>query len=155
MKHFVCRIRQWKFTQQDCIPVGCILPACWPYLPACTMHWGICSGGGVWSGGVPGPGGAWSGGSVVSQHALWTEWQTGAKILPCPKLRLRAVITKKKDLVNFDPLKYNVEKIEVTQFLPLKTLREVFPSRWYSFLWPFTSNFSLSITWFRAFHIWN
>ena len=22
----------------------------------------------------------------------WTEWQTGAKILPCPKLRLRAVI---------------------------------------------------------------
>ena len=24
---------------------------------------------------------------------LWTEWQTGAKILPCPKLRLRAVIT--------------------------------------------------------------
>ena len=24
---------------------------------------------------------------------LWTEWQTGAKILPCPKLRLRAVKT--------------------------------------------------------------
>ena len=23
----------------------------------------------------------------------WTEWQTGVKILPCPKLRLRAVIT--------------------------------------------------------------
>ena len=23
---------------------------------------------------------------------LWTEWQTGVKILPCPKLRLRAVI---------------------------------------------------------------
>ena len=23
---------------------------------------------------------------------LWTEWQTGAKILPCPKLRLRVVI---------------------------------------------------------------
>ena len=22
---------------------------------------------------------------------LWTEWQTGAKILPCPKLRLRVV----------------------------------------------------------------
>ena len=26
---------------------------------------------------------------------LWTEWQTGVKILPCPKLRLRAVITRK------------------------------------------------------------
>ena len=24
----------------------------------------------------------------------WTEWQTGAKILPCPKLRLRAVIMR-------------------------------------------------------------
>ena len=24
---------------------------------------------------------------------LWTEWQTGVKILPCPKLRLRAVKT--------------------------------------------------------------
>ena len=23
--------------------------------------------------------------------SLWTEWQTGVKILPCPKLRLRAV----------------------------------------------------------------
>ena len=37
------------------------------------------------------------GGWVGSQHALrqtpplWTEWQTGVKILPCPKLRLRAV----------------------------------------------------------------
>ena len=41
-------------------------------------------------------GGAWSRG-VVPQHALrqtplWTEWQTGVKILPCTKLRLRVVI---------------------------------------------------------------
>ena len=46
------------------------------------------------AGGLPGLGGcmvqegAWSWG-VVSQHALrqtplWTEWQTGVKILPCP-----------------------------------------------------------------------
>ena len=28
-------------------------------------------------------------------HPLWTEWQTGVKILPCPKLRLRAVIKLK------------------------------------------------------------
>ena len=27
---------------------------------------------------------------------MWTEWQTGAKILPCPKLRLRAVISTLK-----------------------------------------------------------
>ena len=30
---------------------------------------------------------------LATMHApLWTEWQTGVKILPCPKLRLRAVI---------------------------------------------------------------
>ena len=28
-----------------------------------------------------------------SMPPLWTEWQTGVKILPCPKLRLRAVNT--------------------------------------------------------------
>ena len=27
--------------KQDCIPVGCVPPACWPYLPACTaVGWG-------------------------------------------------------------------------------------------------------------------
>ena len=31
----------------------------------------------------------------------WTEWQTGVKILPCPKLRLRAVITKRLVLINW------------------------------------------------------
>ena len=38
-------------TSQDCIPVGCIPPACWPYLPACTAP-----GGCACSGGVPAPG---------------------------------------------------------------------------------------------------
>ena len=49
------------------------------------------------SGGVPGPRGqlvpggcAWSG-YLPRYSPLWTEWQTGAKIVPCPKLRLRAV----------------------------------------------------------------
>ena len=52
----------------------------------------------------PGGGSPWQGVSLVgvylaggSQHALrqtplLTEWQTGAKILPCPKSHLRAVI---------------------------------------------------------------
>ena len=71
---------------QDCIPVGCIPLACWPYLPACTAQGGCLIRGCLLGG-------------VVSQHALrqtplWTEWQTGAKILPWPKLRLRAVTTK-------------------------------------------------------------
>ena len=29
--------------------------------------------------------------SLTETSPLWTEWQTGVKILPCPKLRLRAV----------------------------------------------------------------
>ena len=87
-------------NKQYCIPVGCVPPACCPYLPACTAP-----GGGLRLGGVPtsGPGGVsapwgtclWSGGVYPSRQwgraPLWTEWQTGAKILPCPKLHLRPV----------------------------------------------------------------
>ena len=68
-----------------------------PWSRGCTW-----SGGCTWSrvcvpgpggvpglGGVPGPG--W--GVYLPRYSpLWTEWQTGAKILPCPKLRLREVI---------------------------------------------------------------
>ena len=84
--------------QQDCIPVGCVPPACCPYLPACTAL-----GGGVWSqrvclllvrGGVPasGPGG----GCLplvlgVYPSMQWgnppcgqNSWHTLLKILPCP-----------------------------------------------------------------------
>ena len=173
---------------QECLPVGCVPPACCPYLPACTASGGVpgpggctwsrgvylvplectwsrgvylvpggCSWSGVctwsprgctWSqGGVPGPGGCtWSQGNTWSQgvflpryspheqnswhmllkqecipvgcvlptaaatgvvsppgtppdqapprtrcYPLWTEWQTGVNILPCPKLRFWAV----------------------------------------------------------------
>ena len=40
----------------------------------------------VWGGGC-----TCSRGGVWPDTPLWTEWQLGAKILPCPKLRLRAV----------------------------------------------------------------
>ena len=63
---------------------------------------GACSGGCTWSGGVCSrgcllPEGCLLQGGVCSwggvrYSPLWTEWQTGAKILPCPKLRLRAVM---------------------------------------------------------------
>ena len=83
----------------------------------CTWSWGGSWSWGVYlvPGGVPGPGGCtWSlggpgpggvylvlgvylvpgGGSwSATPPPLWTEWQTGVKILPCPKLRLRAVKT--------------------------------------------------------------
>ena len=91
---------------QECMPVGCIPPACCPYLLACTARRGgvyLVPGEGVpGPGAVPGPGGCtWSRGGVPGPGGgvylprysprLWTEWQTGVKILPCPKLCLRAV----------------------------------------------------------------
>ena len=48
-----------------------------------------------WSGGVPGAGGcAWSQGSICpgTPPCEQKDWQTGVKILPCPKLCLQAVI---------------------------------------------------------------
>ena len=55
--------RWWSFLLQVCIPVGCVPPACCPYLPAYTAHrvsapggggvcsrgWGVCSRGDVCS----------------------------------------------------------------------------------------------------------
>ena len=68
-----------SIMKQDCIPVGCAPPACWPYLPACTVQGGgpnggaylVLVGGGCSGGGyLPSPGGmsapngvpTWSGG---------------------------------------------------------------------------------------------
>ena len=78
--------------KQDCIPVGCVPPACWPYLPACSALGGVCSGGvpalgdvpGL--GGVPAPGGCtWSGG--VSSPGGVCSWGVylilgGCQVLP-------------------------------------------------------------------------
>ena len=67
------------------IPVGCVPPACWPYLPACTAPEGLYGTGG-------------RGGLGVSQHALRQTPPPVNKIIdPCkniifPQLRLRAVI---------------------------------------------------------------
>ena len=46
-------------SEQECIPVGCVPPACCPYLPHALFPGGIPGPGGcTWSqGGVPGPGG--------------------------------------------------------------------------------------------------
>ena len=62
----------------------------------------LCAGGCMVPGGrVHGPRGVhgyggWGGGGGIlacteADPPLWTEWQTGVKLLPCPKLRLRAV----------------------------------------------------------------
>ena len=46
-----------KFAKQVCIPVGCVPPACWPYLPARTVQGRVSAPGGVSGprgGGAPG-----------------------------------------------------------------------------------------------------
>ena len=71
-------------------------PACCPYLPACTAPGGVpaprvylprrctCPGLGVY---LPRVGSVPAQGVYLSRYPpLWTECQTGAKILPCPKL---------------------------------------------------------------------
>ena len=90
--------------KQECIPVGCILPAHWPYLRVCSAPGGaylLPRGVPAWSWGVsawsrgclPGPrggaclvpGGLWYPNMHWgTPHPLWTESQTPVKILPCP-----------------------------------------------------------------------
>ena len=95
-----------KYCKQDCIPVGCVPPACWPYLPACSAPgvylvpggvcsgrvctWGVCFRGDVctWSqGGVCSKGGvcSWWGGvcfrggcTCPGTPPLWTKFLTHA-----------------------------------------------------------------------------
>ena len=85
------------------LPRGCTFLGV--YLPGGVPARGVPAGGGVpaWgvpAGGVPVQGGVPAQGGYLPRYSpLWTEWQTGAKILPCPKLRLRAVIIEIKSLV--------------------------------------------------------
>ena len=67
--------------KQECIPVGCVPPACWPYSTVSyvsVLH--------------PGEGGR------ADTPPPWTEWQTCVKTLPCPKLRLQTVTMASRHL---------------------------------------------------------
>ena len=55
-----CKVTSLFIFEQDCIPVGCVLPARWPYLPACSASGvsaprGCLLPGGVCSQGVSAP----------------------------------------------------------------------------------------------------
>ena len=66
-------VKAKKFKEQVCIQVGCIPPACCPYLPACTARGCTCPG---W--GVPGLG---VGVYVVLRGCTWPGWR-GVYLFP-------------------------------------------------------------------------
>ena len=104
----------FKYSQkQECIPVGCLPPAFWPYP---SMHCrGECLPGGICPGGVY-PGGCLPRGYVYpsmqwDRPLLWTDrhlWKHNLR-----KLRLRVVkreilagrVTRWKDGINYNVLK--------------------------------------------------
>ena len=103
---------KWNDFLLTCIPVGCVPPACWlyrggvcptpggsasrrvsPYPGGLSNPRGVCpTWGSTSKGSLPNPGRSASRGVGQTPLPLWTEWHTGLKTLPCPKLRLRAVI---------------------------------------------------------------
>ena len=76
---------QNSIVKQECIPVGCILPACCPYLPACTAPRGVYLPGGCtcWGctcpgvylpmGGVP----VWDGCTCPGSVPVWGVYLPG------------------------------------------------------------------------------
>ena len=100
---------EMRILSKTCIPVGCVLPTCWPYgvglhlEGVCRTLGGSASGGlhpegsalgGLHPGGSAQPQGVCIGGVGLDRPPSPREqkWHTGVKTLPCPKLRLRAVI---------------------------------------------------------------
>ena len=99
---------------------GCTCPGgvpaqectCWGYLPGGYLHGRVPAQGGVYltcQEECTCPGGCTCPGVYLpevpaqrvylprySPSPLWTEWQTGAKILPCSKLRWRAITISRK-----------------------------------------------------------
>ena len=106
---------------QDCIPVGCIPPARWPYLPVCSPP-----GGGVpaWSGvGVPGPGRCGIPACTEADPTMWTESQTPVKILPCPNFVAGGNYVKKHKIIRPQIPKWS----KVLHFMCSNKLWDVIP----------------------------
>ena len=89
----ISSIQRNQSQKEGCIPVECVPPA--PYhTEGCLYPGGSLSRGvSVW--GCLCPGGSLSRGVSVRETPPPVDRQTPVKILPCPKLRLRAVKTEK------------------------------------------------------------
>ena len=129
-KTFVLSVRGLRWWQrrndvrslpkQECIPVGCVLTAHWPYPRVCSPggcvlpEGGACprgvrasQGGCMPAGGQGGcllPGGSASGGWYPSMHwaypPLWTESQTRVKTWPWPQIPVFVHLLKRSEQRN-------------------------------------------------------
>ena len=91
--HLKCGTIFISKLQQECIPVGCVPPACCPYLPACTAPRGCTWSQGLYLvlGGVPGPRGSVPGPGGVSTwswglYLIWGDvpgWGVPDQVPPC------------------------------------------------------------------------
>ena len=71
-----------SYPMQTPPPQPCMPPQ--PHMPPTTTH-------APWQPRTPPSNHACPPATTQAPPPLWTEWQTGVKILPCPKLRLRAI----------------------------------------------------------------
>ena len=92
MKFFIVKFtvtELFKHCKQECIPVGCLPPARWLYLPACSAPGDVPGPRGVYLvRGVPGLGGCtWSGGNgyLVPGRCTWSgggcTWSGGVYLV--------------------------------------------------------------------------
>ena len=132
----------WLCTElnyvQECIPVGCVPAARWPYAAVCFpggclvrggAAWsrgGICSGGSA-PGGVPGPGGIPACTEADTLPFLprgQNSWHTLVKILPWPNF-VAAAKNDRRNIIRVDvincawclqhfPLKHSIHNVTTT-----------------------------------------
>ena len=124
-------------VKQDCIPLGCIPPAGWPYLPVCSAPGGcLVLGGGLVPGGTclvlwGGAGGIPT--CTEADPPLWTESQTPVKIWPCPNFVAGG---KNESFCTNQKQSANVRSFYLRDLLSRRCLLHGIYGVWYHLVWP-------------------
>ena len=119
--------------EQVCIPVGCVPPSCWLYLPACTAHGEVSAPGGVcsWGRGV-----CSQGGCVCSQGCLLPVGCLllggGASIQPCTEANPHSTVNR---MTNRQVSKHNLHKLRLRAIINVTVVHlnvsyHALPSSW-------------------------
>ena len=110
----VTMVLQSSFAIKECIPVGCVPAAHWPYAGVCSSGGGSpWQGGGLlgMGGGLLGRGSPWQG--VAPQHALWQTPPVNRMIDRCKNITLATTSLRP---VNIRYLSHSKERIVI--YLP-------------------------------------